>query len=161
MGNTGLPYNPDTPQEGIDQVKAFWASNTKLNLFSMAKEVGQMHKRVSESALKFMYWQNFCRDTENPPIGILNSFQMEHRSKLPIAIQYFFQRLGLEEFSPCTSNISKAFEAPFPNASFKMGIRAMPSHVPTIPDASLDAQRKAIDFFGHSTRPFFNRICRR
>lgn len=156
MGNTGLPYNPDTPQEGIDQVKAFWASNTKLNLFSMAKEVGQMHKRVSESALKFMYWQNFCRDTENPPIGILNSFQMEHRSKLPIAIQYFFQRLGLEEFSPCTSNISKAFEAPFPNASFKMGIRAMPSHVPTIPDASLDAQRKAIDFFGHSTKPFLS-----
>jgi haloalkane dehalogenase len=156
MGNTGLPYNPDTPQEVIDQVKAFRASNTKLNLFSMAKEVGQMDKRVSESALKFMYWQKFCWDTENPPIGILNSFQMEHRSKLSIAIQYFFQRLGLEEFSPCTSDIAKAFEAPFPNASFKMGVRAMPSHVPTIPDASLEAQRKAIDFFGHSTKPFLS-----
>ncbi len=156
MGNTGLPYNPDTTQAVIDQVKAFRASNTKLNLFSMAKEVRKMDKDVSDLALKFMYWQKFCWDTENPPVGILNSFQMEDRSKLSIAIQYFFQRLGLERFSPCSSELTKAYEAPFPNAKFKMGVRAMPSHVPMLPDASLEAQKKAIAFFKQSSIPFLS-----
>ena len=30
MGNTGLPYNPDTPFEVVDQVKAFRESDIKL-----------------------------------------------------------------------------------------------------------------------------------
>ena len=42
MGNTGLPYNPDTPQEVIDKVKAFRASDKKLTVMSMQKEVSQM-----------------------------------------------------------------------------------------------------------------------
>ena len=33
MGNTGLPYNPNTPQEVIDEVKAFRESNKKITLF--------------------------------------------------------------------------------------------------------------------------------
>ena len=33
MGNTGLPYNPNTPQEVIDEVKAFKTSNKKITLF--------------------------------------------------------------------------------------------------------------------------------
>ncbi len=35
-----------------------------------------------------------------------------------------------------------------------MGPRAMPSHVPVLPDASLDAQREAREFFKTSTKPF-------
>jgi len=38
MGNTGLPYNPDTPQEVINQVKAFRGSDLKLTPMSVAKE---------------------------------------------------------------------------------------------------------------------------
>ena len=30
MGNTGLPYNPDTPQDVIDQVKAFREAMSNL-----------------------------------------------------------------------------------------------------------------------------------
>lgn len=156
MGNTGLPYNPDVPQDVIDEVKVFRASDTKLNLFSMAKEVGKMDKGVAHMSLKFMYWQKFCWDTENPPVGILNSFQMEDRAKLSIAVQYFFQKLGLEEYSPCNSALSKAYEAPFPDASYKMGVRAMPSHVPSIPDESLEAQRIAREFFRTSSKPFLS-----
>ena len=37
MGNTGLPYNPDTPQDVIDKVKAFRESDTKLTVMSMQK----------------------------------------------------------------------------------------------------------------------------
>ena len=84
MGNTGLPYNPDTPQEVIDKVKAFRASDKKLTVMSMQKEVSQMDgknlvddKTSSSPALKFMYWQKFCWDTEDLPIGFLMSNMME------------------------------------------------------------------------------------
>jgi haloalkane dehalogenase len=50
----------------------------------------------------------------------------------------------------------KAYEAPFPDASYKMGPRAMPSHVPMIPDKSLDAQKKAREFFKTSDKPFLS-----
>jgi haloalkane dehalogenase len=50
----------------------------------------------------------------------------------------------------------KAYEAPFPDASYKMGPRAMPSQVPIIPDQSLDAQKKAREFFKTSDKPFLS-----
>ena len=37
-----------------------------------------------------------------------------------------------------------------------MGPRAMPSQVPIIPDESLDAQRKAREFFARSSKPFLS-----
>ena len=155
MGNTGLPYNPDVPQDVIDQVKAFRASSIKLTPNSMAKEVRKMDDSGSRHvALKFMYWQKFCWDTENLPIGMLNSMQMEKRSKFKAMGQYLFFKLGLDSISPFRTNLAKAYEAPFPNASYKMGPRAMPSHVPVIPDQSLEAQKEAREFFKTSTKPF-------
>ena len=68
--------------------------------------------------------------------------------------QYLFENLGLAKISPFTSDLVKAYDAPFPNPSFKMGPRAMPSHVPILPDASLDAQKEAREFFKTSTKPF-------
>ena len=38
MGNTGLPYNPDVPQEVIDKVKEFRARDLKLTPMKMQKE---------------------------------------------------------------------------------------------------------------------------
>ncbi|HJL81090.1 MAG: haloalkane dehalogenase [Candidatus Poseidoniia archaeon] len=164
MGNTGLPYNPDTPQEVIDEVKAFRQSDLKLTPISMAKEVRQMDGRSlsKESdvkfhpALKFMYWQKFCWETENLPIGFMNSNMMEKRSKYSLMTQYFFHRVGFEKLSPCTSDLVKAYEAPFPDPSYKMGPRSMPSQVPIIPDASLEAQREAREFFKTTTKPFLS-----
>ena len=159
MGNTGLPYNPDVPQDIIDQVKEFRASSIKLTPSSMAKEVRKMDAVSGQSehpALKFMYWQKFCWDTENLPIGMINSMQMEKRSKFAAMGQYLFFKLGLESISPFRTNLAKAYEAPFPNASYKMGPRAMPSHVPVIPDQSLEEQKKARDFFATSALPFLS-----
>ena len=159
MGNTGLPYNPDVPQDVIDQVKAFRESSIKLTPNSMSKEVRKMDAVSGQSghpALKFMYWQKFCWDTENLPIGMLNSMMMEKRSKFAAMGQYLFFKLGLESISPFRTNLAKAYEAPFPNASYKMGPRAMPSHVPIIPDQSLEAQKKARDFFATSPLPFLS-----
>ena len=166
IGNTGLPYNPNTPQEVIDEVKAFRVSNKKITLFSMMKVVNKMDenslsgekKGKNHMATKFMYWQKFTWDTKNLPVGMLNSTMMEKafKSKLAAFIHYLLQRLGLEKISPFYTDLMKAYEAPFPNASYKMGPRAMPSQVPTIPDQSLDAQREAREFFKTSDKPFLS-----
>lgn len=156
MGNTGLPYNPNASQEVIDEVKAFRASNKKISLFGMQKEITKMDK-TKHMATKFMYWQKFTWDTKNLPIGMINSIQMESnltKSKFKAAFHYLLQRFGLEKISPFYTNLMKAYEAPFPNASYKMGPRAMPSQVPMIPDQSLDAQKKAREFFKTSQKPF-------
>ena len=156
MGNTGLPYNPNAPQEVIDEVKAFRASNKKITLFSMARELSKMDNS-KHVATKFMYWQKYTWDTKNLPIGLINSMQMDSQfAKSPVKafIHLFLQRLGLEKISPFYTNLMKAYEAPFPNPSYKMATRAMPSHVPMIPDQSLDAQKKAREFFKTSDKPF-------
>ena len=88
MGNTGLPYNPDVPQEVIDKVKEFRASDLKLTPMKMQKQIIQMDgKNLSKDAstafqpaLKFMYWQKFCWDTTNLPVGFVCSTMMEKRS---------------------------------------------------------------------------------
>ncbi len=155
MGNTGLPYNPDTPQEIIDEVRRFRQSKIKVSLMSMAKQVIQMDKG-GHPALKFMYWQKFCWDAEDMPIGLMSSQMMEKRSKFSLAMQYLFQTLGFERFSPFTSELVKAYEAPFPDPSYKMGPRAMPTQVPIIPDASLEAQARALEFYAKFEKPFLS-----
>jgi haloalkane dehalogenase len=105
-----------------------------------------------------MYWQKFTWDTKNIPIGMLNEMQMEQtfKSKFAIFAHYLLQSIGLEKISPFYTDLMKAYEAPFPDASYKMGPRAMPSHVPMIPDKSLDAQKKAREFFKTSDKPFLS-----
>ena len=72
MGNTGLPYNPNAPQEVIDEVNEFRASNKKISFFEMSKTVSKMDKS-KHMATKFMYWQKFAWDSKNLPIGLINS----------------------------------------------------------------------------------------
>ncbi len=48
-----------------------------------------------------------------------------------------------------------AYDAPFPDASYKMGPRAMPTQVPTLPDdPSVPANRRAWEVFGKWEKPF-------
>ena len=47
VGNTGLPYNPNTPQEVIDEVKAFKKSNKKITLFKLDNEIKKMDGDLS------------------------------------------------------------------------------------------------------------------
>ena len=163
MGNTGLPYNPDTPQEVIDKVKAFRESDTKLTVMSMQKEVSQMDgqnlvddQTRTSPALKFMYWQKFCWDTVDLPIGFLMSNMMAKNSMLKTLVSYFFLNLGLRKLFPLNKAIDQAYEAPFPDPSYKMGPRAMPSQVPTIPDESLEGVRQAREVFKNWQKPFLS-----
>ena len=158
MGNTGLPYNPNTPQEVMDEVNEFRASNKKISFFAMYKELSKMDKN-KHMATKFMYWQKFAWDSENLPIGLLNSFSMEsqfRKSPVKAYIHILLQKIGLEKISPFYTDLMKAYEAPFPDPSYKMGPRAMPSHVPIIPDQSLEAQKEARAFFKTSDKPFLS-----
>jgi len=156
IGNTGLPYMPNTPKEIIEEVKKFRSSKIKLTPLSMSKEVRKMDSGNTHPALKFMYWQKFCWDTKNLPVGLLNSTMMEGKPRNEIRNHYIFHKLGLSKISPYMSTLMKAYEAPYPSPKYKMGCRAMPSHVPIIPDQSLDAQKKAREFFNKTDKPFLS-----
>ena len=84
MGNTGLPYNPNVSDEIIEEVKAFRASSLRLTPFSMMKEVRKMDGGETSPALKFMYWQKWCWDTEDLPIYVDN--QLVGKSPLEYAV---------------------------------------------------------------------------
>ena len=156
IGNTGLPYMPNTSDEVIRDVNQFRDSNTKLSLNSMFNQVSKMDSGKTHPALKFMYWQKFCWDTKNLPVGLLNSVMMEKRSKNHVRNHYILHSIGLSKLSPYISDLMKAYEAPYPSPKYKMGCRAMPSHVPIIPDQSLNAQKKAREFFKNTDKPFLS-----
>ena len=90
MGNTGLPYNPEASEEVIAEIKAFRESNIKLHPLSMAKQIRQMDSGKTHPGLKFMYWQKFCWDTEDLPIGFIQSMQMDKRSRISTILKLFF-----------------------------------------------------------------------
>ena len=84
------------------------------------------------------------------------SNMMAKNSILKTLISYFFLNIGFRKLFPLNKAIDQAYEAPFPNPSYKMGPRAMPSHVPTIPDESLDGVRQARELFKNWQKPFLS-----
>ena len=155
IGNTGLPYNPDVPQSVIDQVKAIRADPKKISLFGMMKKIQRMDGIGKDSSVDlFAYWQKYAWENPDLPAGIIASTQMEKRGTLSILIELAMGSIRLRKFAPLRTDISKAYEAPFPSPAYKMATNAMPSQVPTIPDHSLAAQKKAWAFFEKFEKPF-------
>ena len=163
IGNTTLPYNPEVPQEVIQAINSLRADPKKLNLFSMRRQLQKMNgvkgrgnngSKNQSGALLFAYWQKYTWETSDVPAGIIASTQMERRNMLSVALDLLMRKLGLGKISPFRTAISTVFEAPFPSPAYKMATRAMPSQVPTIPDQSLDAQKKAWEFFENFKKPF-------
>ena len=152
ISNTGLPYNPDVPDRVVSEIEDFRTNAGTPTLPEMTDALRDMGGLVGSSAMKFAYWQKFCWETENLPIGLMMSMTMENRSNLVRAVEFSFHKLGLK--SPLRSELEKAYEAPFPDPGYKMGPRAMPSQVPTLPTSpSLEAQRKAWEFFSTFEKP--------
>ena len=150
ISNTGLPYNPDLPEDMVKEVEAFRANAKTPTLPEMAKALNNM---PGKGAPAFAYWQKFCWETEDLPLGLMMSMSMENRNNLLKASEFLLHNMGLK--SPFRSDLAKAYDAPFPDASYKMGPRAMPSQVPTLPtDPSLEAQRLAWEFFSQFEKPF-------
>ena len=79
-------------------------------------------------------WQEFARTVPSLPVG--NVIKMGCTSELP-------------------DDVVAAYEAPFPDDSYKAGARAFPSLIPTTPDnAASDANRAAGAELGRFDRPF-------
>jgi haloalkane dehalogenase len=152
IANTGLPYSPDVPENIVKQVEEFRANAPQVSLPAMQKAIGGMQDGA-HPATKFAYWQKFCWEHENMPIGFMMSMMMESQSKLIMAIKFLFHNLGA--LSPMPTPLAKAYDAPFPDPSYKMGPRAMPSSVPTMPTSpSLQQQKEAWEFFDTFDKPF-------
>lgn len=151
ISNTGLPYNPDMPPETLQRIKDFWENTSTPSLMEMSKGLQNV---PNEQGLAFAYWQKFCWETEDVPVGFMLSTSVESVSPLKQAWAMMKFRFGLGPLRG-SSDVAKAYEAPFPDTSYKMGVRAMPSQVPTrSDDPSLEAQRKAWEFFESFDKPF-------
>ncbi len=151
ISNTGLPYNPDVPDEIVKEIAAFRANAKTPTLPEMARALGSMG--ADTAAKKFAYWQKFCWETEDLPVGFMMSMSLEPRSRSAQMTTFLAHRIGFGGL--VASPLAKAYEAPFPDPSYKMGPRAMPSQVPTLPtDPSLEAQRQAWEFYSTFQKPF-------
>jgi len=156
-----LPYSPDVPQAIVEEITAFRNTQKKLNLFSMTAQMKKMNGADSEkysSLRQFAHWQKYTWQNSDVPAGIICSSQMEKRNPLSVALELLMRTLGLAKISPFSTQLSTIYEAPFPSPEYKMAVRAMPTQVPIIPDPSLDAQKKAWEFFETFEKPFF--MCR-
>jgi haloalkane dehalogenase len=150
IANTGLPYNPDVPDTVVKEVEAFRANAPTPSIPQMQRALSQM---AGNQAIKFAYWQKFCWENENMPIGFMMSMMMENQPKPTKALKFMLHSAGMH--SPFPTALAKAYDAPFPDPSFKMGPRAMPSQVPTLPTSpSLEQQRLAWEFFEGFEKPF-------
>jgi len=89
----------------------------------------------------FRIWKNFARYSPWFPIGrIVNSGTVTRLSKEEVA----------------------AYDAPFPNSSYKAGARAFPNLVPVTPDdPASDANRKAMQALGRWNKPFLTTFSNR
>jgi len=152
ISNTGLPHNPDVPDHIIRQVEDFLTNAPTPSFMSMQKALGAMGDS-EHFATQFAYWQKFCWENEDMPIGFMMSMTMEERPGLVSVLKFFLHRLGVQ--SPFPTPLARGYDAPFPEPSFKMGPRAMPSQVPTLPTSpSLQQQEKAWEFFEAFEKPF-------
>jgi haloalkane dehalogenase len=152
ISNTGLPHNPDVPDDVIRQVENFRANASTPSLMAMQKALSAMGDS-GHFATQFAYWQKFCWENEDMPIGFMMSMTMAEQSGLVSALKFFLHGLGAH--SPFPTPLARAYDAPFPDPSFKMGPRAMPSQVPTLPTSpSLQQQEKAWAFFEAFEKPF-------
>jgi len=152
ISNTGLLRPPtDAPAEELRAVEALKASPRTPTLIEMGRALRGMSGE--SKLLKFATWQKFTWETEDLPIGLMMYLGTSHESRLSTAINLGLRRLGMGKIAK--SSLVKAYEAPYPDTSYKMGARAMPSRVPTLPgDTSTEAQLRAWSVFDKFEKPF-------
>jgi haloalkane dehalogenase len=131
--NTGLPMPRHISQERIDAVNAFRRDEPTPTMIDMAQALQNPDRERPERT--FAFWQKFTWETEDLPIGMLIAGSADGRQLTPAEVA--------------------AYDAPFPDPSYKMGPRAMPSQVPTLPnDPSVAANTRAWEVFGKWEKPF-------
>ena len=118
ISNTGLPYNPDVPEEIVRQIEDFRANQPTPSLIEMQKALSTMDAG-GHPAQKFAYWQKWCWETEDLPIGFVMSMMLQPPAKPVQALKFLLNRLGVT--SPLPTQIAKAYDAPFPDPELQDG----------------------------------------
>ena len=151
ISNTGLPLPAEMSDQDRLEVETFKADPKVPGLLKMGRALADMSG--TNRALKFAFWQKFCWGTEDLPVDVLMYMSTTRKSRLASAIDLGLRRFGLGGI--VKSSLAQAYGAPFPSPEYKMGPRAMPSYVPTLPaDPSIEAQRKAWAVLRTFEKPF-------
>lgn len=133
IANTGLPAPQDTPADIIEEVTRFRAEAPTPSLEDVMGAIGGGDPK--RMPVNFAYWQKWCWDSEDLPVS------------LPVRTSTGGHAL--------TDAEAAAYDAPFPDASFKSGPRAMPSQVPTLSsDPSVPANQRAWEVLRSWKKPF-------
>ncbi len=131
VANTGLPLPVNVPAERNEALREWRRTASTPTMPEVMEALGKGNPEAPERA--FAYWQKWCWDTEDLPVSL--------------AIAGSIRGLTPEEVA--------AYEAPFPDASYKMGCRAMPTQVPTTSDdPALEANARAWAVFEKWEKPF-------
>ncbi|MCH2185302.1 haloalkane dehalogenase [Myxococcota bacterium] len=132
VGNSGLPAPQNTPAELIEEVRRFRAEAPTPSLEEVMTALGEGNP--SRGPANFAYWQKWCWDNEDLPVSLA-----------------ILGGTGGKVLSP---EEMAAYDAPFPDPSFKMGPRAMPSQVPSLSDdPSVAANLRAWEVFDRWEKP--------
>jgi haloalkane dehalogenase len=133
IANSGLPAPADVSEERARAVREWRASTPALTIQDVMQALSQPDRERPERT--FAYWQKWTWETEDIPVGLLVAGVVDGRTLSPAEIS--------------------AYDAPFPDASYKMGPRAMPSQVPTLPDdPALPGNLRAWQVLEKWERPF-------
>ena len=157
MGNTGLPLNTSLDQQTVDRVMAFRQDGERISFPGMVRAISRLRSLGSDPdayPMGFAHWQKFCWNTPDMPAGFMMEMMIDAPATWRVAPRVALHHYLGTALHPITP-LGRAYEAPFPDATYKMGPRAMPSQVPTLPtDPSVDAQRAAWTFFEEFQKPF-------
>jgi len=133
IANTGLPVPQSLPEAVIAEIKRFRNEDPTPSLPEVMQALGNPDNKPFPQV--FAYWQKWCWESEDLPVGLAVTGTLDGRAASP------------EE--------TAAYDAPFPDPSYKMGPRAMPSQVPTLPgDPSEEANTAAWSVFEKWEKPF-------
>ena len=133
VANTGLPAPREMAPEAVEALRELRRTLPVPTMQELAQALA--NPDPDAPGRSFVYWQKWTWETEDIPVGLLIAGTMDGRTLSPGEIA--------------------AYDAPFPDPSYKMGPRAMPSQVPTLPDdPSLPANLRAWEVLSKWEKPF-------
>ncbi len=133
VANTGLPTPQDMAPEEAAALRELRRTLPTPTMQELAQALA--NSDPDTPGRSFIYWQKWTWETEDIPVGLLIAGSLDGRA------------LSAGEIA--------AYDAPCPDPSYKMGPRAMPSQVPTLPDdPSLPANLRAWEVLSKWEKPF-------
>lgn len=133
LSNTALPAPVDVPAAQAEALRELRRTMPTPTMQDVARALQSPDPK--QPFRSFAYWQKWTWDTEDLPVGLIVAGSLDGRALSPAEIA--------------------AYDAPFPDPSYKMGPRAMPSQVPTLPDdPAIPGNLRAWEVFEKWEKPF-------